>query len=50
MTALRTNRDRALLAGQLLDFPSSNYALCDVDDIDKFDEQVVAWSITDQDG
>jgi hypothetical protein len=50
LTALRTTRDGPSLAGQLRDVLSSDYGLSDVEDIDRFAEQVVAWSITDRDG
>lgn len=50
LTALQTNPDRASLAGQLREVLSSDYGLSDVDDIDEFAEQVVAWSISERDG
>ena len=50
LTALRTNPDGASLAGQLREVLSSDYGLSEVDDIDDFAEQVVAWSIADRDG
>lgn len=50
LIALQTNPDRASLAGQLREVLSSDYGLSDVDDIDEFAEQVVAWSISERDG
>ena len=50
LIALRANPDPTSLAGQLRDVLSSDYGLSDVDNIDEFAEQVVAWSITQRDG
>jgi len=50
LIALRANPDPTLLAGQLRDVLSSDYGLSDVNDIDEFAEQVVAWSITHRNG
>ncbi|TXN28154.1 hypothetical protein [Lacisediminihabitans profunda] len=50
LTALRNSPDPTLLAGQLREVLSSDYGLSDVDDVDEFAEQVVAWSITQRGG